>query len=357
MSIALDPEREEAGAEEPAASDRAEREAEAVFEAEARAAAETPLRRAGATYRLQVHKAFTFEDVRRIVDYLHRLGITDCYLSPVLAARPGSTHGYDVFDHRRLNPEIGDEATHARLVETLRARDMGRILDIVPNHMGIGGSNEFWLDVLETGPQAQSARFFDIDWDPVRGDLEDRVLIPMLEDLYGKVLEAGLIDLERDGGTFWVRYHDHRLPLNPRSYARVLDRLSGEFRAPVRSRRRGRRGVPEHPRRAREPPAPPCDGQARRRPRPPREGDHQAAHPPALRGEPEAPRIHRRRRRLVPRDPRRAVELRRPARIARGAGLSARLLAGGLRGDQLPAASSTSTSWPACGPRTRRSST
>jgi (1->4)-alpha-D-glucan 1-alpha-D-glucosylmutase len=178
-----------------------------------------------------VHGKFGLEAVEKVVDYLHELGITDCYLSPFLDARPGSTHGYDVFDHGRINPEIGDEASHARLVARLRERGMGRVLDIVPNHMGVGGRNKFWIDVLETGPQAQSSRFFDIDWDPVRGELEGRVLIPLLEDLYGKVLDASLIVLERDGGSFWVRYHDHRLPLNPRSYARVLGRLADVFRS------------------------------------------------------------------------------------------------------------------------------
>jgi (1->4)-alpha-D-glucan 1-alpha-D-glucosylmutase len=234
MSTAIAPDRDEARPEGTAPSPAEETvalSADVLFESEVRAAAESPPRRPGATYRLQVHGGFTLDDVGRVVRYLHDLGITDCYLSPFLAARPGSTHGYDVFDHSRINPEIGDEESHARLVEALRARGMGRVLDIVPNHMGVGGSNRFWLDVLEIGPQAESARFFDIDWQPVKDELTGRVLIPMLEDLYGRVLEAGLIELERDGGSFWVRYRDHRLPLNPRSYARVLDLRADEFRA------------------------------------------------------------------------------------------------------------------------------
>ena len=201
-----------------------------IFEAESGALAEQPLRRPCATYRIQIHGEFRLDDVTRIVDYLHGLGISDCYLSPYLEARPGSTHGYDVFDHSRMSSEIGDDAAHERLLARLRELGMGRVIDIVPNHMGVAGANRSWLGMLETGPQAPSARFFDVDWDPVRGELHGRVLLPLLEDLYGKVLEAGLITLERDGGSFWIRYRDHRLPLHPRSYAHVLGRREAEFR-------------------------------------------------------------------------------------------------------------------------------
>ncbi len=207
----------------------AEEMARALFEAELQAVSETPLRRPGATYRLQVHHEFRLDDVTRIVGYLADLGITDCYLSPYLEARPGSLHGYDVFDHRRINPEIGDERAHDRLIAALRARGMGRVLDVVPNHMGVGGSNRYWLDLLETGPQSESAPMFEVDWYPVKEQLEGRVLLPVLEDLYGKVLERGLLVLEREGGSFWMRYHDHRWPLDPRSYARVLGRREDEF--------------------------------------------------------------------------------------------------------------------------------
>src|SRR5215210_8466894 len=203
--------------------------AAALFEAEARAVAETPLRRPRATYRLQVHKGFRLEDVCRIVDYLAELGISDCYFSPYLQARPGSTHGYDVFDHGRINAEIGGEEVHARLVGLLRQRGMGQLLDIVPNHMGISGANRFWLEVLETGPQAPSARFFDIDWHPVKEELEGRVLLPILEDQYGQVLEAGQLGLERDDAGFFIRYYDFRLPLSPRSHATVLGQRSDEL--------------------------------------------------------------------------------------------------------------------------------
>jgi len=204
--------------------------AESLFEAEARAAAEAPLRRPSGTYRLQLHSGFHFEDAEKIVDYLAELGVSDCYFSPYLAARPGSTHGYDVIDHGRINPEVGDEGSHDRLLAHLKARGMGRLLDIVPNHMGFSVSNPFMLDVLENGPQAEWATFFDIDWSPVKDSLEGRILLPILEDLYGKVLEAGLLVLKREGGSLWIKYHDHRMPVRPRSYALVLDRRAGELR-------------------------------------------------------------------------------------------------------------------------------
>ena len=158
--------------------------ADSLFEAEARAVAESPLRRPGATYRLQVHRGFTLDDVTRVVDYLADLGVTDGYLSPYLSARPGSTHGYDVFDHRRINAEIGDRKAHDRLLLKLKERGMGRVLDIVPNHMGVAGLNPYWMDVLEVGRQSPYAHYFDIDWSPMEDDLEGRVLLPILEDQY-----------------------------------------------------------------------------------------------------------------------------------------------------------------------------
>lgn len=207
----------------------ADAKARALLDAELQALGTYPLRRPSATYRLQVHGGFRFEDVEAVVDYLSDLGVSDCYFSPYLEARPGSTHGYDAVDPGKINPEIGDESAHDRLVAKLRTYRMGRVIDIVPNHMGVGGDNRFWLDVLESGPQAQSARFFDIDWTPVKSELQGRVLLPILEDLYGKVLESGLLVLERDRGSFWIRYHDRKLPLNPRSYIRVLGRRAAQF--------------------------------------------------------------------------------------------------------------------------------
>jgi (1->4)-alpha-D-glucan 1-alpha-D-glucosylmutase len=205
--------------------------ADALFEAEARAAVESAPRRPSATYRLQLHRGFQFDHAAAVVDYLADLGVSDCYFSPYLDARPGSTHGYDVFDHSRINPEIGDEAAHRRLLAALTGRGMGQVLDVVPNHMGIKGPNRYWLEVMEAGPHAPSSRFFDIDWHPVKEKLDGRVLLAILEDQYGKVLEDGKLVLERDGGAFFVRYHETRLPLAPKSYARVLERRTEDLLA------------------------------------------------------------------------------------------------------------------------------
>ena len=118
-----------------------------------------------ATYRLQFHAGFTFRDALQIVPYLHDLGITHCYASPFLQARPGSTHGYDITNHQAFNPEIGTEADYDALCEALQAHGMGQVLDIVPNHMGVAGNdNQWWHDVLENGPASPYAGFFDIAW-------------------------------------------------------------------------------------------------------------------------------------------------------------------------------------------------
>ena len=188
-------------------------------------------RRAASTYRVQLHKGFTFDDATAIVAYLHDLGITDLYCSPYLLARPGSTHGYDVFDHGKLNPEVGDEVSHANLCKTLNEHAMGRVLDIVPNHMGIGDHNPYWVETLEVGRSSPSSRFFDIDWDPVKDELAGRILLPILEGQYGEVLEAGKLRVAREGGRFEVHYHETRLPLAPQSYALILGRRIGDLLA------------------------------------------------------------------------------------------------------------------------------
>jgi (1->4)-alpha-D-glucan 1-alpha-D-glucosylmutase len=200
----------------------AELEADARFEAGAREAAGSPPRRPRATYRLQLHRDFRLVDVEAIVDYLDDLGVSDAYFSPYLAARPGSTHGYDVFNHGEINPEIGSVEEHDRLVSRMLDLGLGRVVDVVPNHMGITGGNPHWFDLLESGPQARSARYFDVDWEPVKEELEDRVLLPVLGDQYGKVLEDGQLVVGRDGGSFHLDYFDHHFPLAPRSYALIL---------------------------------------------------------------------------------------------------------------------------------------
>src|SRR5262245_1201656 len=170
-----------------------------------------------ATYRLQFHAGFTFRDARALVPYLHALGITHCYASPYLKARPGSQHGYDISDHRSLNPEIGTEDDYNAWVAALHARGMGQILDVVPNHMGIvGNQNAWWNDVLENGPASPYAGNFDIDWRSYMPDLYDRVLVPVLGDPYGKVLESGQLKLHYEAGAFVLTYWDNRFPLSPK---------------------------------------------------------------------------------------------------------------------------------------------
>jgi (1->4)-alpha-D-glucan 1-alpha-D-glucosylmutase len=178
----------------------------------------TPL----ATYRLQFNRDFPFAAARDLVPYLHELGVTDCYSSPVLRARPGSTHGYDICDHSQVNPELGGDTELDTLAEVLRQHSMGLILDIVPNHMGIGPFNPWWMDVLENGPSSIYAGHFDIDWHPVNPDLENKVLLPVLGDQYGTVLETGQFRLSYEDGAFFLHYYETKLPVAPASYRSLL---------------------------------------------------------------------------------------------------------------------------------------
>src|SRR5688500_3791551 len=161
------------------------------------AAAAPQSRRPESTYRLQFHAGFTFRDAAAVVPYLHELGVTDCYASPYLKARPGSTHGYDVIDHSSLNPELGNDADYDAWVESMRERGMGHVLDTVPNHMGVAtNDNAWWNDVLEHGPRSKYARHFDIAWDASpRPEARGKVLLPVLGGPYGEVLEKGELKL------------------------------------------------------------------------------------------------------------------------------------------------------------------
>ncbi len=180
-----------------------------------------------ATYRLQLNGDFTFRDARRVVPYLAELGVSDIYASPYLKARPGSTHGYDVDDYNRLNPELGEDGDYEAFLAALDRHDLGHILDFVPNHMGIGrGTNAWWMDVLENGRSSPHSGFFDIDWDPIKPDLRDKVLLPFLGDQYGIVLEQGdfVLGFDEDAGTFAIDYYENRLPVAPPSYPAILRR-------------------------------------------------------------------------------------------------------------------------------------
>ena len=198
--------------------------------AELTAQRDTPL----STYRMQVHQGFTLKDVTAQVPYLAKLGISHLYTSPLLKAQPGSTHGYDVVDHAQLNPEVGTEEDLAELAAALKKHGMGLVMDTVPNHMGIEkGRNEVWNDVLENGPASIHARYFDIDWDPVKEELKNKVLLPILGDQYGQVLERGELKLalNEEKGAFEVRYFDHVFPVAPRAYAQLLRHRLHELEA------------------------------------------------------------------------------------------------------------------------------
>ncbi len=176
-----------------------------------------------ATYRLQLHAGFGFAAAADLIPYLDQLGISHCYFSPYLKARPGSTHGYDVIAHDQLNPELGTREDFERLCASLQAHGMGQILDMVPNHVGImGWENRRWMDVLENGPASASADFFDIDWEPLRRELQGKVLVPVLGDHYGNVLDRGELRLVFDDGAFRIEYYDHHFPIDPREYPRIL---------------------------------------------------------------------------------------------------------------------------------------
>jgi (1->4)-alpha-D-glucan 1-alpha-D-glucosylmutase len=175
-------------------------------------------------YRLQLHKGFTFQQAAAITPYLSRLGISHCYVSPFLMARPGSSHGYDIIDHSTINPEIGSREDFEGFLAVLEAQGMALLLDVVPNHMGIGSDNQWWMDVLENGEASKYARFFDINWLPQQPELAGRLLLPVLGDYYGKILEEGQLTLSFDdaSGSFFVRYYDHQFPVSPRSCPLLL---------------------------------------------------------------------------------------------------------------------------------------
>ncbi len=176
-----------------------------------------------ATYRLQMNHTFTFRDATRVVPYLHALGITDCYTSSLLKAVPGSMHGYDLVDPGVLNPELGTEQDFQDFTAALKQHDMGLLIDVVPNHMGISTTdNRWWWDVLEHGPSSRYATAFDIDWSPLKRELEDKVLLPILGEQYGTVLEDQEIRLVYDNGGFVITYYDHTFPIAPKSWTAIL---------------------------------------------------------------------------------------------------------------------------------------
>src|SRR3954447_2276649 len=182
-----------------------------------------PTRLPSATYRIQLNQYCRFADTLKILDYLHDLGVTDLYLSPILAARKGSTHGYDLIDPSRINPEIGTEEEFNALQTELQNRGMGLLLDIVPNHMAASAENPWWMDVLENGSQSAFAAFFDVDWNSYAPGLQGRILLPILGRPFGEALDNGELKVVYNDGRFFIQYFESLFPLAPRSYYTVLN--------------------------------------------------------------------------------------------------------------------------------------
>jgi (1->4)-alpha-D-glucan 1-alpha-D-glucosylmutase len=179
------------------------------------------------SYRLQFSSHFRFEDAYRLVPYLDALGITACYTSPLLQSCPGSTHGYDICDHDRLNRDLGSDQDFELFAGALRERGMGLILDVVPNHMGLDASaNLWWHDVLAHGSRSPYASYFDIEWNPAAPELKGKVLLPILEAGYGEVLHRGDLKLGFEAGSLYLGYFDRKLPLEPRSAKAVMASLA-----------------------------------------------------------------------------------------------------------------------------------
>src|SRR5579872_111561 len=215
-----------------------------------------------ATYRLQLTANFDFDAAAAVVPYLKALGISHVYASPFMKARKGSTHGYDVVDHTKFNPELGGEDGFIRLSDALKSNDLGLILDFVPNHVGVHfADNPWWLDVLEWGEASPHAVSFDIDWDQLPYRARGGVLLPILGSPYGEALEKGEIELRYDAseGSFSAWYFEHRLPIAPERYGEILraivkqaaaeDSAAGKHLLDLASRYRGLR----HPNRREAP--------------------------------------------------------------------------------------------------------
>ncbi len=183
------------------------------------------------TYRLQLHAGFDFDAAAAVIPYLKELGVSHVYASPYLQAQSGSTHGYDVVDYGRINDELGGSAGHQRFVQTLSEHGMSHLLDMVPNHTGIvPDENLWWRDVLENGPSSPYANYFDIDWFPNKDELRNKVLLPILGDQYGQVLESGHIKLAFDDGTFLLQYWEKTLPIEPSTAELILRHRIDELR-------------------------------------------------------------------------------------------------------------------------------
>lgn len=180
-----------------------------------------------ATYRIQLNSGFKFRDAARLAPYLAKLGVSHLYCSPILQATPGSKHGYDVVNHNKINEELGGAKAYGKLCETLKRYNMSLIIDVVPNHMAISGlENPWWWDVLENGQSSQYAAYFDVDWDPPQSRYSNLVVLPVLGDHYGRVLEAGELKLRHKKGKFTIHYYNHMFPVDPRSLSSLLEQAA-----------------------------------------------------------------------------------------------------------------------------------
>jgi len=176
-----------------------------------------------ATYRVQLGKSFTFRQSLALVPYWDELGISDLYASPFFKPCDVEGAGYDVCDHKEINPAVGTPEDFETLSASLHERSMGLLMDVVPNHMGISRGNPWWMDVLENGPSSVFSCYFDIELRPVKPEMQNKVLLPILEDQYGKVLEEGKFQLKLEEGAFFISYYEHKLPVSPRTYGQVLE--------------------------------------------------------------------------------------------------------------------------------------
>jgi (1->4)-alpha-D-glucan 1-alpha-D-glucosylmutase len=198
----------------------------------------TDARVPASTYRLQMHEGFTFADAQAILPYLKKLGVGDVYLSPIFEARPHSMHGYDVARHDRLNPELGGEERFKPFTAALREHGMGLLLDTVPNHMGVGNDSVWWQDVLENGRASEYSGYFDIDWEPLKPELKNKLLLPILGCQYGEALEAGQLQVTFEEGRALIAYFDHLQPIAPRTLPMVFPKeRDAEFGIPAGFRR------------------------------------------------------------------------------------------------------------------------
>jgi (1->4)-alpha-D-glucan 1-alpha-D-glucosylmutase len=200
-----------------------------------------------ATYRVQFNREFTFDHASNLVGYLRRLGITDCYASPIFRAGPESTHGYDVCGFDAVNPALGGEDGLRKLSHRLREAKMGLLVDMVPNHMGNDLSNAWWVDVLAKGTESRYANWFDIDWTSASPSQAPQVVLPILEARYGTVLEAGKLQIVEDGGRLAIAYYDRKLPLSKETAEQILQK-AGADTAQLDSVLRELNGVPGQPR-------------------------------------------------------------------------------------------------------------